>query len=72
VLPPEAYGAWLDRKLDDPAKAKAIADRRVPPSEFAHWKVRLLVNNSKADGPELVEPLETEPTSAEQSPSRRR
>jgi putative SOS response-associated peptidase YedK len=65
VLPAESYGAWLDRKLDDPAKAKAIAGRRVPPSEFAHWKVRLLVNNSKSDGPELTEPAEeTGPTSA--------
>jgi len=63
VLPAEAYRAWLDRKLDDPAKAKAIAGRRVPPSEFAHWKVRLLVNNSKADGPELIEP-DAGPTSA--------
>ena len=64
VLPAEAYGAWLDRKLDDPAKAKALAERRVPPSELTHWKVRLLVNNAKSDGPELTEPLETDPTSA--------
>jgi len=63
VLPREAYGAWLDRKLTDPAKAKALAERRVPPAEFTQWKVRLLVNNAKSDGPELIEPL-TDPTSA--------
>jgi len=66
VLPPEAYGAWLDRKLNDPAKAKALAERRVASTGFTQWKVRLLVNNAKSDGPELIEPLEAEgdPTSA--------
>jgi putative SOS response-associated peptidase YedK len=63
VLPPEAYGAWLDRKLSDPAKARALAARRVPSSELTHWKVRLLVNNAKSDGPELIEPSD-ESTSA--------
>jgi len=56
VLPPEAHAAWLDRRLVDPQKVKAIAERRAPPSEFTHWKVRLLVNNAKSDGPELLEP----------------
>ena len=67
VLPREAYDAWLDRRLVDPEKVKAVAERRVPPSEFAHWKVRLLVNNAKSDGPELIERLnedEDAPTSA--------
>jgi putative SOS response-associated peptidase YedK len=63
VLPPEAYGAWLDRKLSDPAKARALAERRVAPLELTHWKVRLLVNNAKSDGPELIEPSD-ESTSA--------
>jgi len=65
VLPPEAYGAWLDRGLDDPAEAKALAGRRVPHTELTQWKVRLLVNNAKSDGPELIERLdEDDPTSA--------
>jgi putative SOS response-associated peptidase YedK len=66
VLPADAYGAWLDRKLTDPATAKALAERRVAPSGFVQWKVRLLVNNAKSDGPELIAPLgiETNPTSA--------
>jgi putative SOS response-associated peptidase YedK len=57
VLPESAHGPWLDRKLTDPAQAKALADARVPSEEFVHWRVRLLVNNAKADGPELIEPL---------------
>ena len=65
VLPPEAYGAWLDRGLDDPGEAKALAGRRVPHTELTQWKVRLLVNNAKSDGPELIERLdEDDPTSA--------
>ena len=63
VLPREAYAAWLDRRLVDPQKVKAVAEQRVPPSAFTHWKVRLLVNNAKSGGPELIEPLES-PTSA--------
>jgi putative SOS response-associated peptidase YedK len=58
VLPREAYGAWLDRTLVDPEKVKAVAGRRVPPAELTQWKVRLLVNSAKSDGPELIEPLE--------------
>jgi putative SOS response-associated peptidase YedK len=55
-VPPEtAHGDWLDRRLTDPRKVKAIADARVPPEEFTHWKVRLLVNDTGLDGPELIE-----------------
>jgi putative SOS response-associated peptidase YedK len=57
VLPREAYDAWLDRGLVDPAKVKAVAGQRLPPAELTQWKVRLLVNNAKSDGPELIEPL---------------
>ena len=58
VLPREACDAWLDRKLVDPDKVKAIAGRSVPPAELTQWKVRLFVNNAKSDGPELIEPLD--------------
>jgi putative SOS response-associated peptidase YedK len=58
VLPREAYDAWLDRKITDPGRARAIAEQRVAPSGFVQWKVRLLVNTAKADGPELIEPAE--------------
>jgi putative SOS response-associated peptidase YedK len=56
VLPGDAQAAWLDRGLVDPQNVKATAGRRVPPSELVHWKVQLLVNNAKSDGPELIEP----------------
>jgi putative SOS response-associated peptidase YedK len=58
VLSESAHTAWLDRRLTDPARVKAVADARVPPDAFTHWKVRLLVNNTKLDGPELIEPLQ--------------
>jgi putative SOS response-associated peptidase YedK len=63
VLAPETYGVWLDRRIADPGMAMAIAEKRTVPSAFTQWKVRLLVNNAKSDGPELIEPWE-DPTSA--------
>jgi putative SOS response-associated peptidase YedK len=63
VLPRGAHAQWLDRRLVDPGKARAIAEGALPPSELVQWKVRLLVNNAKSDGSELIEPL-SEPTSA--------
>jgi putative SOS response-associated peptidase YedK len=66
VLPPESYAAWLDRRLIDPRTARAIGERGAPPGELTQWKVKLLVNNAKSDGPELIEPLEAgDATSAE-------
>jgi putative SOS response-associated peptidase YedK len=65
VLPPDAYEAWLDRRLTDPQRVKQLAVRGLPPSELTHWKVRLLVNSAKSDGPELIAPFaDEEPTSA--------
>jgi putative SOS response-associated peptidase YedK len=58
VLPESAHAAWLDRGLTDPAQAAAIAARRMPPEAFTHWRVRLLVNDSGRDGPELIEPAD--------------
>ena len=67
VLPRSAHSQWLDRSLTDPRKARALAEAALPPSELEQWKVRLLVNNAKADGPELIERLDENeaPTSAE-------
>jgi putative SOS response-associated peptidase YedK len=66
VLPQSAHAQWLDRGLVDPRQARVLAEAALPPSELAQWKVRLLVNNAKADGPDLIEPLDAEkaPTSA--------
>jgi len=57
VLAEEAHAAWLDRELTDPRAVHEIATGRLPPDAFAHWPVRLLVNDVKHDGPELVERL---------------
>jgi putative SOS response-associated peptidase YedK len=67
VLPESAHARWLDRSLVDSRKVRALAEAAVSPSELTHWKVRLLVNNAKSDGPELIEPVadeRAEPTSA--------
>jgi putative SOS response-associated peptidase YedK len=67
VLPESAHAQWLDRGLVDPREVRALAEAALPPSELTHWKVRLLVNNAKSDGPELIEPVadeNEEPTSA--------
>lgn len=69
VLPSELQRAWLDRKLVNARQVRALAEVRVPPWEFAHWKVRPLVNDVKADGPQLIDPAESgdpavNPTSA--------
>ena len=73
VLSPDVHAAWLSRSIVEVLNVRALAERRVPPSELEQWRVRLLVNDSKADGPELIEQLEAEvTTSAEPSPSRRR
>jgi putative SOS response-associated peptidase YedK len=62
VLPESAHVAWLERGVTDAEEVKRIADSRAKPEEFAHWKVRTLVNNTKIDGPELIEPLEPSET----------
>ncbi|MGB5082575.1 MAG: SOS response-associated peptidase [Burkholderiales bacterium] len=58
VLPESAHADWLDRKLTDPREVNAVAAARVPPDEFTPWKVRQLINNTRLDGPELIEPME--------------
>jgi putative SOS response-associated peptidase YedK len=58
VLPESVHAGWLDRKLTDPKQVNALAQARVRPETFAHWKVRLLVNDTRLDGPELIEPME--------------
>ena len=58
VLPDDAHDAWLDRALTDPAQASALARARQTPDAFTHFPVRKLVNSTRNDGPELIEPLE--------------
>jgi putative SOS response-associated peptidase YedK len=58
VLPDDAHDRWLDRNLKDPAQASALARETQHPDAFTHFPVRRLVNSTRNDGPELIEPLE--------------
>jgi len=58
VLPDEAHDRWLDRNLKDPAQASVLARENLRPDAFTHFPVRKLVNSTRNDGPELIEPLE--------------
>ena len=70
VLSESAQNAWLDRRLVDARQVSELVRSRLPPEAFTHYKVRLLVNDAKADGPELIEPLEEEgvPVNAQKLP----
>ena len=61
VLPDDAHDRWLDRNLKDPAQASALARESQHPDAFTHYPVRRLVNSTRNDGPELIEPLESDP-----------
>src|SRR6266699_1276011 len=50
--------ACLDRRLVDARQVTELVRSRLPPEAFTHYKVRLLVNDTGLDGPELIEPLE--------------
>ena len=58
VLPDDAHDRWLDRALKNPVQASALAQNSQRPGEFTHFAVRKLVNSTRNDGPELIEPLE--------------
>jgi len=58
VLPDDAHCAWLDRALKDPAQASVLARDHQIAGAFTHFAVRKLVNSTRNDGPQLVEPLE--------------
>lgn len=58
VLPDETHDQWLDRNLKDPAKASGLLRAHLQPDAFTHFPVRKLVNSTRNDGPELIEPLE--------------
>jgi putative SOS response-associated peptidase YedK len=58
VLPDEAHDRWLDRNLKDPVQASTLARESLRPDAFTHFPVRKLVNSTRNDGPELIEPLE--------------
>ena len=58
VLPDEAHAQWLDPALRDAAQAIALAREHQSADAFTHFPVRKLVNSTRNDGPDLIEPLE--------------
>jgi len=59
ALPDEAQDAWLDPAMKDAQRASVLARESPKPEEFVHFPVRKLVNSTRNDGPELIEPLES-------------
>jgi putative SOS response-associated peptidase YedK len=59
ALPDEAQQQWLDPALQDAERASALARESPRPEELVHYPVRKLVNSTRNDGPELIEPLES-------------
>jgi len=59
ALPEEAREEWLDPAMKDAQRASALARQSARPGELVHFAVRKLVNSTRNDGPELIEPLES-------------
>lgn len=55
ILPPEAWGRWLDPELDDIGQLHGLL-RPAPSGPFRLTEVRPLVNDVRNDGPDLVVP----------------
>jgi putative SOS response-associated peptidase YedK len=56
VVGPEAYAAWLDPAVTDPAAVKPLLVP-CPPEWLEVYPVSSRVNSPKNDVPELVEPV---------------
>jgi putative SOS response-associated peptidase YedK len=56
VLPAQAFDAWSDPALTDAARVASIVAEGAQ-SDFAFHAVSTRVNSSRAEGPELIEPL---------------
>ncbi len=60
LVEPERYGAWLDPTVSDPEDLLSLLVPAAPGRLQAH-PVSTEVNNVRNNGPDLVEPLDTEP-----------
>jgi len=58
VLADEAHPQWLDPALRDAAQASALAREHQSVDAFTQFPVCKLVNSTRNDGPELIEPLD--------------
>jgi putative SOS response-associated peptidase YedK len=55
LIPPERQEAWLDPKLNDPAKVMQLL-QPAPADAVKFHRVSKRVNNARNEGPELAEP----------------
>ena len=65
ILPKEAWGAWLDTRRVKP-EMEPFLEARVPDSFLGMHPVSREVNKARAEGPELVEPIDERDTGAGQ------
>jgi putative SOS response-associated peptidase YedK len=56
ILPPEHYAAWLDYKTTDTSKVLPLLTA-FPPDKMRAYPVSRAVNNPRAEGPELIQPI---------------
>ena len=59
VVPPEAWGTWLDRAPQEPGELLAMLEPRED-IELDAYPVSSLVNSVRNDGPELILPVEAD------------
>jgi putative SOS response-associated peptidase YedK len=59
ALPEEAHEQWLEPAMKDAQRASELARAAARPDELVHYPVRKLVNSTRNDGPELIEPLQS-------------
>ena len=52
-----AHDEWLDLGIDDAERIVQLVRRHAQSGELVHYPVRTLVNSSRAEGQELIEPL---------------
>ena len=57
VLDAEAHADWLDPDIEDAERIARLVRTHAQSGELVHYPVRTLVNSSRAEGQELVEPL---------------
>ena len=56
IIPPERYTAWLDPSTPVPAVQELL--RPYPSDEMEEWPISLMVNNPRAEGEQVLEPVE--------------
>lgn len=57
ALPAAAHAEWLDPACKDADKVAGLIERHALSAQFAHYTVSTAVNNSRAEGAQLIEPL---------------